>query len=95
MCVRSPRRCLAPLSLGRLHIKVEDTDATDLSIHFLEIAEFIHRARMEGGCCYVHCVAGVSRSSTAVLAYLMAHLSLTYKQAAPLCQAPPSPTPTS
>lgn len=35
----------------------------------------------QGGTCFVHCAAGVSRSSTAICAYLMALLNLSYDDA--------------
>uniref|UniRef100_A0A8B9PWV3 Dual specificity protein phosphatase 15 n=1 Tax=Apteryx owenii TaxID=8824 RepID=A0A8B9PWV3_APTOW len=39
--------------------------------HFKECIEFIHECRLRGGGCLVHCLAGVSRSTTVLVAYLM------------------------
>ncbi|XP_057213515.1 dual specificity phosphatase 29-like [Triplophysa rosa] len=48
-----------------------DIDTFDLSPYFSPAAEFIHTALGEKGKVLVHCHAGVSRSATIVLAYLM------------------------
>ncbi|XP_059923563.1 dual specificity protein phosphatase 22-B-like isoform X1 [Gadus macrocephalus] len=39
--------------------------------YFKDSIVFIHESRLQGGGCLVHCVAGVSRSVTLVVAYLM------------------------
>lgn len=65
----------------RLHIKKDDTPDSDLSDHFGEIAEFVHGARCAGRAVYIHCHAGISRSSTACAVYLVAHLELSLRDA--------------
>ncbi|XP_074204066.1 dual specificity protein phosphatase 22 isoform X14 [Camelus bactrianus] len=39
--------------------------------HFRESIKFIHECRLGGEGCLVHCLAGVSRSVTLVVAYIM------------------------
>ncbi|XP_055262556.1 dual specificity protein phosphatase 22 isoform X1 [Moschus berezovskii] len=39
--------------------------------HFKESIKFIHECRLQGEGCLVHCLAGVSRSVTLVVAYIM------------------------
>ncbi|XP_037541277.1 dual specificity protein phosphatase 13-like [Nematolebias whitei] len=60
-------------------IPAEDSDHFDLSQHFKSAADFIHTGlKSKDGKVLVHCIMGVSRSATLVLAYLMTrkHLSL-------------------
>jgi len=54
----------------------EQSDAMNASLE--KIVQFIDSAIEHGGCALVHCAAGISRSSTVVLAYLVAkqHMSL-------------------
>ena len=60
----------------RLHINKRDTPDTSLSEHFTEVVTFVHGARCANRVVYIHCHAGISRSSTCCAAYLMAHLSM-------------------
>ncbi|XP_077568937.1 dual specificity protein phosphatase 22-A isoform X1 [Stigmatopora nigra] len=54
-----------------LCIHAADASSQNLSQHFKECIQFIHECRLNGGACLVHCLAGVSRSTTMVVAYLM------------------------
>ena len=45
------------------------------------MAAFVHRARCAGHAVYIHCHAGISRSSTACAVYLMTHLDLSLRDA--------------
>jgi len=66
--------------LAREHINLPDIVTADLSTHFTRIVRFIAGCRHNGHVVYVHCAAGISRSSTSVIAYLMSHLNLTFEQ---------------
>lgn len=54
-----------------LCIHAADASSQNLQQHFKECIGFIHECRLNGGACLVHCLAGVSRSTTMVVAYLM------------------------
>ncbi|XP_030138002.4 dual specificity protein phosphatase 22-A [Taeniopygia guttata] len=54
-----------------LCISASDSSSQNLLQHFKECIQFIHECRLGGGACLVHCLAGVSRSSTVLVAYLM------------------------
>ncbi|XP_030637376.1 dual specificity protein phosphatase 5 [Chanos chanos] len=52
-------------------IPVEDSHTADISSHFQEAIEFIDRVKQAGGKVLVHCEAGISRSPTICMAYIM------------------------
>ncbi|NXQ48326.1 DS22A phosphatase, partial [Catharus fuscescens] len=54
-----------------LCISASDSSSQNLLQHFKECIQFIHECRLAGGGCLVHCLAGVSRSTTILVAYLM------------------------
>uniref|UniRef100_A0A8V5GZR4 Dual specificity protein phosphatase 22-A n=1 Tax=Melopsittacus undulatus TaxID=13146 RepID=A0A8V5GZR4_MELUD len=54
-----------------LCISASDSSSQNLLQHFRECIRFIHECRLGGGACLVHCLAGVSRSTTVLVAYLM------------------------
>ncbi|XP_064414694.1 dual specificity protein phosphatase 22-A isoform X2 [Latimeria chalumnae] len=54
-----------------LCIPAADSTSQNLIQHFKECIRFIHESRLHGGGCLVHCLAGVSRSTTILVAYLM------------------------
>jgi len=59
-------------------VKVADAPMEDMYTHFDAICDFIDQARKSGGV-VVHCLAGISRSATAVIAYLMKSQKMTFK----------------
>ncbi|XP_068687513.1 dual specificity protein phosphatase 10-like [Montipora foliosa] len=52
-------------------IKVNDSSQEDIEQHFDEAIQFIDKARDQGSGVLVHCHAGVSRSATVTVAYIM------------------------
>jgi len=52
-------------------IYADDSTDSTLLPHLEEAAQFIDEAVQKGEACMVHCMAGVSRSSTIVISYLM------------------------
>lgn len=58
-------------------------DKSDINIgdYFDEVADLIEEIRQKNGKTMVHCVAGVSRSASLVLAYLMKHMKMSLKDA--------------
>uniref|UniRef100_A0A4W3K4M6 protein-tyrosine-phosphatase n=3 Tax=Callorhinchus milii TaxID=7868 RepID=A0A4W3K4M6_CALMI len=62
-------------------IPVEDNATADISSCFQEAIDFIDNVRQEGGKVLVHCEAGISRSPTICLAYLMRSKQLRLEEA--------------
>eukprot|EP00002_Diphylleia_rotans_P031272 TRINITY_DN6492_c0_g1_i10.p1 TRINITY_DN6492_c0_g1~~TRINITY_DN6492_c0_g1_i10.p1 ORF type:complete len:429 (+),score=83.08 TRINITY_DN6492_c0_g1_i10:470-1756(+) len=54
-------------------IPLEDVEETDLFTYFEAAKLFIEAGRAAGGC-FVHCMAGISRSATLVIAYVMSQV---------------------
>ena len=61
------------------HLK--DHVAEDISCVFYDAIAWIQKARDEGGRVYVHCVQGISRSATIVIAYRIFSEKISYQQA--------------
>ncbi|XP_029527793.1 dual specificity protein phosphatase family protein isoform X1 [Oncorhynchus nerka] len=60
----------------------EDSSHFDLSQYFKPAADFIHKAlKTKDGKVLVHCIMGISRSATLVLAFLMMHCRLPLRTA--------------
>ncbi|XP_053101322.1 dual specificity protein phosphatase 15 [Hemicordylus capensis] len=64
-----------------LRIALPDTPEANIKKHFKECIHFIHSCRLRGGNCLVHCLAGISRSTTIVLVYVMAVTQLSWQEA--------------
>lgn len=68
-------------NINQLHLYMEDASTTDIKQYFPVIVRFIETHREQGRKVLVHCFAGISRSSTAVIAYLMYTKNMTLEQA--------------
>jgi len=60
-----------PLYISAIFLKAVDHKTYKLSQHFEETYEFIEKSRQRGEKVLCHCVAGISRSVSIVIAYLM------------------------
>ncbi|CAD5116533.1 DgyrCDS5412 [Dimorphilus gyrociliatus] len=70
-----------PFAVKSKRIPVDDTCTSDISCWFADAVKFIDRVHSEGGKVLVHCLAGISRSATICLAYLMKQRKYTLDQA--------------
>lgn len=64
-----------------LRVPVMDHSNVDLSIYFDEVADLIESVRLHNGKALVHCVAGVSRSASLCLVYLIKHMGMSLRDA--------------
>ncbi|EJU02279.1 hypothetical protein DACRYDRAFT_15605 [Dacryopinax primogenitus] len=70
-----------------MYVEVDDTPEADLLAHLPACVSFISDALSSSSSVLVHCQAGVSRSATIVVAYLMSTLSLSTEAALELVRA--------
>ncbi|XP_053687445.1 dual specificity protein phosphatase 18-like [Sabethes cyaneus] len=66
---------------GYLRVPVKDNREADLAQYFHEVADRIEEESQRDGVTLVHCVAGVSRSASLCLAYLMKYHRMSLKDA--------------
>lgn len=64
-----------------LNLPVEDRVYADISQHFGKALQFIEHARGEGCSVLVHCRAGISRSATVIMAYLIQYYQYSLEEA--------------
>ncbi|KAM3866195.1 dual specificity protein phosphatase 22-B-like [Diretmus argenteus] len=64
-----------------LCIAAADLPTQNLTQHFKQSIMFMHESRLKGEGCLVHCLAGVSRSVTLVVAYIMTVTGLGWQEA--------------
>ena len=61
-------------------IPAEDFEDFNLLEYFDEMTDFIHECLMNQGSIIVHCLMGISRSATAVIAYLIKYKGFTMEE---------------
>lgn len=66
-------------------LRLEDKETFDISRHMKSALEFIEEARVDRAGILVHCSAGVSRSATVVIAFLMTYQKWPLRTAASYC----------
>ena len=54
----------------------EDDENYDIMKHFDDVYNFIEDARVKGGKCFIHCIAGINRSGCLATAYVMLHKNI-------------------
>lgn len=62
-------------------VSVDDTPTSNIGRHFDRCSDLIKKNKEVGGRTLVHCMAGVSRSSSICIAYLMKHEGMKLKDA--------------
>jgi len=62
-----------PESVKRMFVRLIDSESSDIAQHFESAGRFIEEEIQAGGRCLIHCAAGISRSATIVLSFLMRH----------------------
>jgi len=58
-------------SVEYMEIKVDDNELANLQSHFEDVAQFIQKAKNSNGKTLVYCAAGISRSATLCMMYLV------------------------
>uniref|UniRef100_A0A0K8SUG0 Dual specificity protein phosphatase 14 n=2 Tax=Lygus hesperus TaxID=30085 RepID=A0A0K8SUG0_LYGHE len=76
-----PRLPLPPEVTRHCVVSVRDHVASDLSPHLERVADLIQEVKNEGGKTLVHCVAGVSRSASLCLGYLVKYGGMSLAEA--------------
>jgi len=60
-----------PDHVKRMHVRLVDSDSSDISSYFESAGQFIDGELRAGGRVLIHCAAGISRSATILLSFLM------------------------
>ncbi|CAH8631233.1 unnamed protein product, partial [Heterobilharzia americana] len=79
--IDSPPAHIRNAVLNTIHVPVEDVETANLRVHFDRVSDRIAAESRRGGKTLIHCMAGVSRSSTLILAYLIRHANMSLADA--------------
>ncbi|VDM02287.1 unnamed protein product [Schistocephalus solidus] len=82
-----PPASLLSAVTSHIQISVEDAETSNLRIYFDSVGERIAMEKKRGGKTLVHCMAGISRSASLVLAYLIRHQNMSLADAYDLVRA--------
>ena len=80
-------KCPFPDAISYLPLAIEDSKNEDIECYFYACIDFIEEALSQGGRVLVHCMEGVSRSCSMVIAYVMWKRGLGYQEAQNFVQA--------
>lgn len=69
--LRDNVRDLSEHGVNHLHVRIDDDDEEDIMKYFAETNKFIQQAHDQGSNVLIHCIAGISRSVTIAVAYLL------------------------
>ncbi|CCD73846.1 Dual specificity protein phosphatase 19 [Caenorhabditis elegans] len=75
-----------PKKFEYLQIDILDLPETRIIDYFERVFEFIDKVRQNEGIVFIHCNAGISRSATFVVAYLMKNLKISCREAMDKCR---------
>jgi len=62
-----------PDGLKRMYVRLIDAESSDIASHFEKAGRFVDEELRSGGRCLIHCAAGISRSATILISYLIRH----------------------
>jgi protein-tyrosine phosphatase len=79
--VSSTSPCKYPEKYKYLHLPLQDRDDFNIRKYLDPCVDFIDEVIKNGGKVYIHCFAGISRSSTVVIYYLMKHKKMRFEDA--------------
>eukprot|EP00922_Rhytidocystis_sp_ex-Travisia-forbesii_P019435 GHVS01028774.1.p1 GENE.GHVS01028774.1~~GHVS01028774.1.p1 ORF type:complete len:383 (-),score=47.18 GHVS01028774.1:30-1178(-) len=81
MSVLMPADDEPPPTLTYYRVCIEDTSCEPISMYFEEVGEFIDSFMLRGEGVLVHCKAGVSRSATVIISYLVGKMHFALSRA--------------
>lgn len=79
--VSSTSPCKYPEKYKYLHLPLHDRDNFEIKMYLDPCVDYIDEVIKSGGKVYVHCFAGISRSSTVVIYYLMKYHKMRFSDA--------------